>query len=176
MRLIRLTRQNKLIILITYLLILLLVMIAYRYNRAAHVKRLRADLTRITAEQNTTRTAENEVTRLSRLIPAEANSPAFIESLYTIARESGLKQHEVSTEAGKGSGTSRPGGSDATGLISKQILKINAAGSYRNFAEYVRRLQNIERFCRITNFTLSPDAAQLKGTLTVELYFLPVKR
>jgi hypothetical protein len=60
--------------------------------------------------------------------------------------------------------------------IDKQRLKISASGSYRSFAEYVRRVQNAERFNRITSIKLVPDAAQLKGTLTVELYSLPVKR
>lgn len=150
-------------------------MIAYRSNRATKVKRLRGDLARISAEQYKTRAAETEVSRLTRLVPAEVNSPAFIETLYRTAQESGLKQHEVSTEADRGSGTARPGGSDPS-AIAKHRFKVSASGSYRSFAEYVRRLQNIERFNRITDFKLTPDAAQLKGTLTVELYSLPVKR
>lgn len=174
MRSIRLTRQNKLIVLIVYLLILAVFMLAYRSNRARKVKVLRAELSRISAEQNKTRAAEAEVTRLTRLIPVETNTPAFIEALYRAARESGLKQHEVSTEAGKSSGTARPGGSDTT-TIAKQRLKISASGGYRNFAEYVRRVQNTERFNRIIDFKLTPDAARLKGTLTIELYSLPVK-
>lgn len=175
MRSIRLTRRNKLIALIAYLLILALFMLVYRSNRVTMIKRLRADLARISAEQDKTRKAETEVARLTQLIPPEANSPAFIEFLYRSALESGLKQHEVSTEAGRSSGTARPGGSD-TSAIAKHRLKISASGNYRNFAEYVRRLQNIERFNRITDFKLTPDDAQLKGTLTVELYSLPVKQ
>src|SRR6185369_13046477 len=108
-------------------------------------KRLRSDLARISAEQERARAAETEVAHLARLFPAEANSPAFIEALYRSARESGLKQHEVSTEAGSSSGTARPGGSD-TSSITKHRFKVSANGSYRNFAEYIRRLQNTERF------------------------------
>jgi Tfp pilus assembly protein PilO len=170
-----LTRQNKLIALIAYLLVLTVCMLVYRSNRTTKIKRLRADLARITAEQDRTRAAETEVTRLTRLIPAEANTPAFIEALYRSARESGLKQHEVSTESDKSSGTARPGGTD-TATIAKHRLKISTTGSYRNFAEYLRRLQNTERFNRITDFKLTPDTAQLKGSLTVELYSLPVKQ
>lgn len=174
MRSARLTRQNKLIVLIAYLLILAVFMLVYRSNRATKVKRLRADLAKITAEQDKARAAEADVTRLTQLIPSEANTPAFIEALYRSARESGLKQHEVSTEAVNSSGTARPGGADTT-TIFKQRLKVSATGSYRSFAEYVRRLQNTDRFNRITGFKLVPDSAQLKGTLTVELYSLPVK-
>ena len=175
MRSARLTRQSKLIVLIAYLLILVVFMLVYRSNRATKVKRLRADLARITSEQDKARAAETEVTRLTRLIPAESGTPAFIEALYRSARESGLNQHEVSTEADKSSGTARPGGTDTTTIV-KQRLKVSATGSYRSFAEYIRRLQNTERFNRITDFKLAPDSAKLKGTLTVELYSLPVKR
>jgi Tfp pilus assembly protein PilO len=155
--------------------ILALFMLVYRSNRAKKVKLLRSELASITAEQNKSRAAETEVTRLMSLIPAEANSPAFIESLYRAALESGLKQHEVSTEADKSSGTARPGGSDTTTVV-KQRFKVSAIGSYRSFAEYIRRVQNTERFNRIIDFKLNPDATQLKGTLTIELYSLPVKR
>lgn len=175
MRSIRLTQRNKLIVLIAYLLILAIFMFVYRANRATKVKRLRADLAKITAEQDKSRAAEAEVTRLTRLIPADANIAAYIEALYRSARESGLKQYEVSTEADKASGTARPGGSES-GTIAKHRLKVAATGTYRNFAEFIRRVQNSERFNRIIEFKLVPDQAQLKGTLTVELYSLPVKK
>lgn len=169
------TRQNKLIILFLYLLILGVALIAYRSNRAAKIARLHADLARVTAEQAVTRSIEMEVTRLMRLIPAESNSPAFIETLYRFARESGLKQHEVSSEADKASGSARPGGS-TTSVIASQRLKISANGNYRSFAEYIRKVQNTEQFNRISSFKMTPETTQLKGTLTIELYSLPVKR
>lgn len=169
------TRKNKLIVLVAYLVLLAVFMLAYRSNRARKVKLLRADLAKISTEQNKNRAAEAEIAKISRFIPPESNSPAFIEALYQAARESGLKQHEVSTEANKNSGAARPGGAE-TAAIAKHRFKISASGSYRNFAEYVRRLQNTERFNRIIDFRLAPDASQLKGTLTVELYSLPVKR
>jgi Tfp pilus assembly protein PilO len=150
-------------------------MYAYRFNRTKSVKLLRSDIAKVTAEQDRARAAETEVTRMSRLIPSTPGTPAFIETLYRAAKESGLSQHEVSTETDKSSGTARPGSSDATTTIVKQRLKISANGSYRNFAEYVRRIQNIERFNRIIDFKLSPDKERLKGTLTIELYSLPVK-
>jgi Tfp pilus assembly protein PilO len=169
-----LTSKNKLIALIAYLLVLAVAVFGYRTNRAAKVKRLRSELSVITAEQNKTRSSEKELARLSHLIPAEANTPAFIESLYRYAHESGLKQHEAMTESGASTTSARPGAAD-TGSVAKQRIKISAIGSYRNFAEYLRRVQNIERFNRVTEFTLAPEAGQLKGSIIVELYYLPVK-
>lgn len=170
------TRQNKLLVLLAYLVILAVLMLAYRSNRAKKVKQLRAELSSIEAAQKKSQSAEAEVARLMRLIPAEANSSGFIESLYRNALESGLKQHEVSTEAEKNSAAARPGASDTTGKVASQRFKVSATGSFRSFAEYIRRVQNTERFNRIIDFKISPDAAQLKGTLTIELYSLPVKR
>lgn len=160
---------------VAYLLILTVFMLVYRTNRTRKIKLLRADIARVSAEQNKTKSAEAEVARLTHLIPAAANTPAFIEALYRSAREAGLTQHEVSTEGDKGSGSARPGGTDTSSIV-KQRLKISVSGNYRNFAEYVRRVQNNERFNRIIDLKLAPDKDQLKGTLTVELSSLPVKQ
>jgi Tfp pilus assembly protein PilO len=149
-------------------------MFGYRTNRYAKIKKLRADLAKLTSEQNKNGNVEAEAARLARMIPAEANGPAFVEALYRCARESGLKQHEVATEGVKTQETARPGAAKSTSIATHRI-KVSAGGSYRSFAEYLRRVQNIERFNRIIDFKLAPDADQIKGTLTIELYYLPVK-
>lgn len=157
-----------------FILFLALFVIGHHIDRSAKIKRLRTDLVRITSEQNRTGTDQNEVAMLTRLIPGEANSPAFIESLYRCALESGLKQHEVTTGAANTPATARPAAADTTS-VAKHSIKVSARGSYRSFAEYLRRVQNIGQFSRITEFRLVPDAGQIKGTFTVELYSLPVK-
>jgi len=96
-----------------------------------------------------------------------------MESLYRCAHESGLKQHEASTETSGQKASARPGTTDL-GSVAKHRIKVSATGNFRNFAEYLRRVQNIERFNRITDFKLAPDNGQLRGTITVELYSMPV--
>lgn len=150
-------------------------MFSYRTNRTKKINRLRADLAGISADKSKTRAAEAELERMTRMIPTGSDTPAFIEALYKTAKESGLKQHEVSTEADKTGGSARPGGSDSTSTIAKQRIKVSASGNFRSFAEYLRRIQNMERFNRIVEFKLLPDADQLKGTFAIELYYLPVK-
>lgn len=151
-------------------------MLSYRVNRAKKIKRLQADIAGVSAQKDKTRAAEAEAARLARLIPDAADTPAFIESLYGAARESGLTQHEVTTEAEKsGGGAARPGGSGGASIVARQRLKVSASGNFRSFAEYIRRVQNMERFNRIMEFRLVPDADQIKGTLAIELYYLPAK-
>jgi Tfp pilus assembly protein PilO len=158
-----------------YLVILAISMLAYRTNRSSKVKRLHADLAKISADQDKLRATEAEANRLTKLIPANAGIPAYIEALYLSARESGLKQCVVSTEVNKSSGSARPGSSEST-TITKHRLKVAADGTYRNFAEFVRKVQNSERLIRITDLKLIPNEAQLKGALTIELYSIPVQR
>lgn len=157
-----------------YLLILAIAMLGYRANRVKEMKQLRAQLSRSAAERNTKHSVDAELVRLTQLIPTEANVPSFIETLYRYAKESGLKQHEVVTEATAKTASARPGAIE-TGTVEKHRLRVSANGSFRDFAEYIRRLQNIEHFNRITEFKLTPDNGQLKGTVTLELYSLPVK-
>lgn len=167
------TRQSKLIALVVYLLVLTIVMLGYRTNRASKVKRLRAELVSTTSAQNKKRAEEAELARLTRLIPVRSDTPAFMESLYRCAHESGLKLHEASTETSGQKASARPGNTDS-GSVAKHRIKISAIGNFRSFAEYLRRVQNIERFNRIIDFKLAPDNGQLRGTITVELYSLPV--
>jgi Tfp pilus assembly protein PilO len=149
---------------------------AYRLNRGKKIKQLHADINKTSAEQGRKQAVEADIAKLMRQLPSEPGTTLFIESLYRIARESGLKQHEVSTDADKSSGTARPGGQEGANATTRQRLKISAVGTYRNFSEYIRRIQNFERFNRITDFKFVPDNAGIKCILNIELYSLPVKR
>lgn len=169
------TRQSKLIILVAYLLILAIVMLGYRSDRAKKVKQLKAQISQVAAEQEKTRRGESELARLSKLIPAEVNSSAVVESLYRYAKESGLKEHALATDADKKQTGARPGVSKESGTVTSTGIKVSVAGSYRQIAEYIRRVQNMERFNRITEFKFSPDDAGIKGTLIIEIYSLAVK-
>lgn len=172
MRSFPLTKQGKLIALVAYLLILAVAFFAYRSNRATKTKRLQAELAAITSERNKSRSVEMELGHLTKLIPAAAGTSAYIESLYRHAKETGLKQHEAVTEV-TGPASARPGAA-STGPVAKHRIRIIATGSFRSFAEYIRLIQNAERFNRITEFKLTPAEGMLKGTIGLELYALPV--
>lgn len=169
------TRRNKLIVLVAYLLILSAVMLTYRINRAKKVKQLRIQIAEVYAQQEKLRKGEAELSRLSKLIPAEANVTATVESLYRFATLSALNHHEIATEANKQQATARPGRGQNEAAVSNDRIKVSIAGTFRQIAEYIRQVQNMERFNRITEIKLAPDAGQVKGTLTIEFFSLPVK-
>lgn len=164
------TRQNKLIILAVYLLILAVMLPLYRLKRTSADKRLQAEISSAQNEQIKIKSATLEMDRLRRLFPAEAGTAAFIEDLYTAAQQSKLTSHDASTENPVTRSESR-GGTSADEL-SRFRFKITVEGSYRSIAEYIRRIQNLERFKRITDVKLASGKHGVSGNISLELIAL----
>ncbi len=164
------TRQNKLIILALYLLTLAIALPLYRLKRGATDKRLRAEISASKNEVIKIKATALEMNKLRRLFPAEAGISFFIEELYTAAKQSKLTSHDASSE----NSASRPAprGSNQAEELSKIQLKINVEGSYRSIAEYIRRVQNIERFKRLTEIKLVPGQHGVTGSVNLELFSL----
>jgi len=165
-----LTRQNKLLILAVYLLILAVALPLYRLKRASSDKRLRAEIRSIQNEQEKIRAASLEMDRLQKMFPAEAGSASFVEDLYTAGQLSKLASHEASTDAFTPRQTTR--GAPQSGELNHFRFKISVDGSYRSIAEYIRRVQNIERFKRITDIKLTSGTHGVAGLITLELVAL----
>ena len=164
------TRQNKLVILATYLLILAIALPLYRLKRGSADKRLQAEISASRNEQAKIKAAALEMDRLRRLFPAEAHTASFFEDLYSAAQQSKLASHDASTENPASRPTAR--GSAQPEELGSFRFKVNVEGSYRSIAEYIRRVQNIERFKRITDIKLAPGKQGVTGSLTLELFSL----
>lgn len=164
------TRQNKLIILAVYLLILAIVLPLYRHKRSLADKRLQAEISATNNELAKIKSASLEMDNLRKRFPAEANTASFIEDLYTAAQQSKLTAHDVSTENVATRSTSRgPAQPDA---LSSFRFKITVEGNYRSIAEYIRRVQNLERFKRLVDIKLAPGKQGIAGNITLELFSL----
>lgn len=151
-------------------------MLAYRANRAKKVKELRAKLAQIQSEKDKNKRGESELARLTHLIPKESNNTTMVEALYLFAKESGLQQHEVMTEQPKQQSARRPGAMQDSSAVVKSSIKVQITGNYRQIAEYIRRVQNMERFNRIIDFKFVPgDDRLIKGNVTIETYSMAVK-
>jgi Tfp pilus assembly protein PilO len=165
-----LTRQNKLIILAVYLLILAIALPLYRLKRNSADKRLQAEFNAAHSELAKINAAVLEMGRLRRLFPADAHTDTFIEDLFTAAKQTKLTSHDVSTE-NKASRSTVRGGAQPEEL-SVFRFKVNVEGSYRSIAEYIRTVQNIDRFKRIPDIKLAPGKQGVAGNLSLELFSL----
>lgn len=164
------TRQNKLIILAAYLLILAVALPLYRLKRNAADKRLQSEISSTKSELAKIKATALEMDHLRRLFPAEAHTETFIEDLYTAAQQSRLTSHEASTESTAARPTTR-GNAQSEELTSFRF-KVAVEGTYRSIAEYIRRVQNIDRFKRISDIKLAPGKPGVAGIISLELYSL----
>jgi Tfp pilus assembly protein PilO len=139
-------------------------------KRRSEDRRLRSEIAAATAESDKVRAVAMEMDRLRKLFPAEIGTTSFIEDLYSAAQLSKLTLHEASTETSTARPTARPG--QQPDALSSTRLKIRIEGNYRSIAEYVRRVQNLERFKKITEMRFSPDKNGITGSLVMELYAL----
>ena len=164
------TRQNKLIILASYLLILAVALPLYRLKRNAADRRLQSEISSAKGEIEKINTAALEMDRLRRLFPAETSSASFIEDLYTAAQQAKLTTHEVSSE----NNATRPSSRVASQAdeLSRFRFKVDVEGSFRSIAEYIRIVQNIERFKHVSAIQLAPGKNGVMGTISLELFSL----
>lgn len=147
-------------------------MTAYRGNRAKKVKLLKSQISQIENEKEKVRKGEEELKRLSKLFPTQADSGVVVESLYRFAKESGLKQHDIATESTNKQTSTRPTEANKDSIV-KHSIKISVLGSFRQIAEYIKLIQSMERFNRITEFKLTPFENMVSGTITVEIFSIP---
>jgi Tfp pilus assembly protein PilO len=164
------TRRNKLIILATYLLALAIVLPLYRLKRSSADKRLQAEISASKQEIAKIKASSQEMEKLRRMFPLEAHTALFVEELYTAALQSKLAAHEVSTESSAQRSPARKTTQPEDLIIFN--FKVTVEGSYRSIAEYIRKIQNIERFKRITDIRLSPGKLGVAGTISLELISL----
>ena len=164
------TRRNKLIILVGYILILAIALPIYRFKRNTSFKRLRSEISTAKNETGKINAATREMDNLRRLFPADAGTASFIEDLYVTAQQSKLLSHDVSLENTPARSAAR--GTTQPDDLSRNRFVVKVEGSYRSIAEYIRRVQNIERFKRITDIQLAPDKQGVTGKLSLELIAL----
>jgi Tfp pilus assembly protein PilO len=165
-----LTRQNKLIILAIYLLILAVILPLYRLKRSSADKRLQSEISTTQNEISKIKAAGQEMEQLRRLFPAEPRTASFIEDLYSAAKQSKLSSHDASSETSSTRPTSR--NTSQPDELSSYRFKINVEGNYRSIAEYIRTIQNIERFKRVVDIKLAPGKQGVTGNLSLELFSL----
>jgi Tfp pilus assembly protein PilO len=153
-----------------YLLILAIVLPLYRLKRVSADKRLQAEIRTNTNEIDRIKAAAVEMDQLRKLFPDEARTASFIEDLYLAAKESKLTSHEASTENSATRLSART--QSQPDELSRHRFKIAVEGNYRSIAEYIRRVQNLERFKRITDIKLAPGKQGITGNISLELFSL----
>lgn len=148
-------------------------------KRSADSTRLQTELQRIEADRARLGKAASDLVGMKKVFPRDADVAAFIEQLYLCAQEAAVRNHTVVTAQrsgaadGGGERANRTAAAGKDGIETHRLL-VSLEGSYRDVAEYIRLVQNMERFKKITVFSLKPADGVLSAAVELELYTLKV--
>jgi Tfp pilus assembly protein PilO len=166
-----LKKRTDIVIFIAFIGLAVLLSSVYYVGRSRLRGEIRLELEALRSQQQLRTPVVSEPERLGRMFPLQPELSAFVDGLYRYARKSGIRNIEVQTLAAKDRAPRPAGRKDVpTKLMRSYPLRIMMEGTYRNIAEYIRLLQNSERFTRVRELEIEPGKGALKATMTLEIF------
>jgi hypothetical protein len=152
-----------------------LIVLVYLWVRSADIDKVEKQLLDLRVEQAEIDRAREEWTDLKGSNQLLLHVPEFVEQLHRFAIQTGVdEEYELSTLGNqgriRGSGQTASNDSRMSGGLSMNRMKISLISSYRNIAEYLRLLQQLNSPFRIVAVTMRKENDALKMTMELELY------
>lgn len=165
-------KRTDIVVFVIFLGLAAVLSFVYSMERSRAIGRIRMEMESLHLQQQQRPPTVSEPENLGRMFPPRAELPLFVDGLYEYARKSGIRNLEVQTLASKEK-IQRTGGrkeEKKTRLLRAYQLRIQMEGTYRNIAEYIRLMQNSERFTRILELEIEPGKDLLKAAMMLEIY------
>lgn len=143
----------------------------YFMERSRAIARIRVEVGNLQRQSLSQSPAFITPERLLRMFPGQPGISLFVDGLYQHAQKAGIRNLEVQTLAPKDKGP-RAGGrkEEKTKVLQAFPLRIMMDGTYRNIAEYMRLMQNDDRFIRILELELQPGKDLHRAIMTLEIF------
>jgi len=142
-------------------------------NRQQEAGRLRAEETRLQADKFLLQQQATEIAELAKQLTGTTDVATFTEALYSCARRTGIRDHEVITTRVNAEQQARGKRNRSKGAtLSEQQLEVVLTADFRRIAEYIDQVQKLGHHQRISKLTLTPGDKQLKATMVINLYSL----
>ncbi|MGD0885756.1 MAG: hypothetical protein ABSA46_12975 [Thermodesulfovibrionales bacterium] len=146
----------------------------YLHGRSGQMHQMQDQIMKLQSDRVSLQRKRLDPQIFERMIPIKPDVSVFIENLYACAKATGIKNHEVATvtstnERGEMPRQEMMSSRGREEEIRRYVVKVSFEGSYRDTAEYVRLVQNIERFKRITELQVKPERNLLRTTITLEI-------
>lgn len=133
--------------------------------RLSSVRPLEAQLRDLERQSDQLLQAAVESEQLRKRFPAQADIASFVETLSLLARQTGLRNLSVATLPPTRSTGAKPTAS----LLIFHPVKVSFEGDFRSVAEYLRRIQDLERFKRIVQIEMKPLKQTIATDLVIEI-------
>ncbi|MGC2063020.1 MAG: hypothetical protein WA610_08575 [Thermodesulfovibrionales bacterium] len=164
-------KRTDIIIYIVCLVLAVIISAVYYMERARAIRGLRSETEALSRQQPSRQEPVTAPERLGRMFPRQPELPLFIDGLYQYALKSDIINLDVQTLHPREKGA-RTGGSkeEKASILRSYPLRITMEGTYRNIAEYIRLMQNSERFTRVLELEIQPGNDLHKATMTLEIF------
>lgn len=162
-------RKNGILIFsVILILVLTIFFVFFAKKRLSEIEKLEKRLSEIQLDKQ----KERPLFRVDKLFLARNQIPTFIETLYKLAEDNGLKRYDILSKPDKQSGANVQKTKMIGGLQGIEIypLKISIEGDYRDVAEYIRELQNIDRLKKIRDITITPEKRHIKAEISIDIF------
>ena len=141
-------------------------------EKAAELQKLKADLL-----QRYNAFDATQLDRLQKLLPEHVDNVALILDLDSIATRygMGLENVDVSTPASAAAGTTAIGAVGASGKTFDSVtLRFSTTGSYTNFIQFLRSLEQSLRIVDLVSLSIAPQAAAPGADTSTLIYHYDV--
>ena len=166
-------KRTDRIIFIIFLGLAAVISAVYIMERSHALGRIRLDMETLHRQQQSRPLAVAEPERLVRMFPPRPDLSLFVDELYEYGRKSGIMNLEVQSLPSKEKGRQTGDGKEEkTRVMRSYPLRIMMEGTYRTIAEYIRLMQNSERFTRVLELEIQPgkDLDVHRATMTLEIF------
>ncbi len=154
--------------------LLILILLVHQGLRQTGRSRLLTERDALSARMVKLRGEQAQLKSLNKALPTRLEIAPFIETLTRLARQTGVQNH-VAVTAASGSGRTaarRPVAVPGSSSLQTARLKIEFFSSFREAAEYLRLVQNLDIFKRIVDLEMDPKQGTVRTLLTIDLIAL----
>ncbi len=142
----------------------------YAMERTRAIGKIRQDLETLHGQQPS-RPPAAAPESLVRMFPRQPELSLFVDGLYQYAGKSGVRNLEVQTLPLREKIVRTGGRKDQKAAAMRSYpVRIMLEGSYRAIAEYIRLVQNSERFTRVLEFDIQPGKDLHRATMNLEIF------
>lgn len=150
----------------------------YVKGRLKKIRTLNFSIAQMDASNESASGRGNEgIELLKGLFPASGSTSEFIESAYMISSRYAIDDIEfnykdrafISLDTGKML-KALPSSGAAPRVIYLDSVKINFNSDYRNTAEFIRELQNLQRLVKVEGLKIKNDKTSLAVEMVVNIY------
>lgn len=161
-------RKNTILIFSVILIVFTIFFVFFAKKRLSEIGKLEERLSEVQLDKQ----KERPRFKIDELVLTRNQIPEFIETLYKLAEDNRLKKYDILSKSDRQSGANVQKSKMTGGLQGIEIypLKISIEGDYRDIAEYIRELQNIDRLKKIRDISITPEKRHIKAEINIDIF------